>query len=173
MVTIVLIGELSADYRIVLPLACACGAATVVSRRLEHGSLYRPRSDFPVSVRPVTPAFPLRASRTVSWLLTGTDLLIALAEADLEPSFVIDEHGRLLGRLRPETAYPRLTAERLPQLLTAADLADRDIIRVSIHATAHEVGALGDRREAACLPAPVVDDEGVLLGEVAIDRVRG
>src|SRR5262249_18151367 len=134
---VVLIGELSADYRIVLPLVCACGASTVVSRQLERGTLYRPR---PRRARATgsraAAALRLRPAPTVPRLTSGTDLLIALTRADAQPSFVVDEGERLIGSLRPETARQHLLAESLPQLLIAADLADADVVRVPLHATA-------------------------------------
>jgi CIC family chloride channel protein len=169
---VVLIGELSADYQIVLPLVCACGAATVTSRLLERGSLYRPppaRARAPVS--PPAAAFPLRPAGALPRLTACSDLLIAFVAADLQRSFVVDEHGRLVGSLRLATARTRLSAERLPQLLIAADLAETDIIRVSIHATPKDARALLQRSGARYLP--VVDDDGVLVGEVAADDVAG
>jgi CIC family chloride channel protein len=164
---VVLIGEMSADYRIVLPLACACGAATVASRLLERGSLYRPRPRPRAIVTPAA-AFPLRPTRAVPRLTAGTDLLIALVGTD-PPAFVIDEGGRLVGSLHPATTRHRLTTESLPHLMIAEDLAETDLIRVSIHATAGEARMLLHRSGDRCLP--VVDDDGVLLGELIPDDV--
>jgi CIC family chloride channel protein len=159
---VVLIGELSANYQMVLPLACACGTATVVSRQLERGTLYRPRPRAR-ALAPATAVFPLRPTRTVPRLATGSDLLIALVAG---PSFVVDEAGRLVGSLRPETARRRLAAESLPQLTIAGDLAE-SVVVLSIHASLAEARALLHRSGARCLP--VVDDDGVLRGELTAD----
>ncbi len=165
---VVLIGELSADYRIVLPLVCACGTATVVSRQLERGTLYRPRPA-PARVSPPVAAFPLRPARAVPRSTSGSDLTIALLDANAQPGFVVDERGRLVGSLHPETARRRLTAESLPQLMIAGDLVETDVVRVALHATASEARALLQRSGARRLP--VVDDTGVLVGELSADDV--
>jgi CIC family chloride channel protein len=168
---VVLIGELSADYNIVLPLVCACGAATVMCRRLERGTLYRPRPPAPPSVSPPKALFPLRPARIVPRSSSGPDLLIGLLRADLQPTLVIDEQERLVGSLHPVTARRRLTAESLPQLLIAGDLVDPEVTRVSIRATTQDARALLQRSGARSLP--VVDDAGLLLGEVTADDVAG
>src|SRR5262249_896292 len=112
-----------------------------------------------------TAAFPLRPARTVPRSTGGTDLLIALVRADLQLCFVVDERGGLVGRLEPETARRRLTAESLPQLMIAGDLAESHGVRVSIRATPSDARTLLHQSGAPSLP--VVDDDGVLVGEVA------
>jgi chloride channel protein, CIC family len=165
--SVVLVGELSADYRIILPLACACGAATLVSRQLERGTIYRPRAPLRPRVTATTAGFPVRPAQTVPAATSGAKLTLAFVAADPQRSFVVDEAGRLIGGLERETARRRLAAERLPQLLTAADIADTDVARVSRRATRGDARALLQASGARFLP--VVDDEGVLLGEVAAD----
>jgi CIC family chloride channel protein len=161
--SVVLISELSGNYAIVLPLVCACGAATVVSRLLERGTLYRPRPHARPAIAPPATSVPLQPTTPVPATAARTDLLVALLRADEQPSFVVDEHGRLIGSLRHETACRRLGAESLPELMIASDLADRDVARVSIHATAAEARALVE--QSGCRALPVVDDDGLLLGE--------
>jgi CIC family chloride channel protein len=164
--SVVLVTELSHDYNIILPLVCACGVATVVSRRLERGTLYRPRPrSRPLS--PATPDFLLRPARTVPRLTIGSELLLALLAAEAEPSFVIDEAGRLVGRLRPQTARGHLTVQSLPQLMTAGDLVENEEARLSIDGSRDDARALLHQSGASCLP--VVDDAGVLRGVLVAD----
>ena len=100
--SVVLISELSYDYHLILPLVCACGAATAVSRRLEPGSLYRlgPRRRPPPAQPPPEPRVPLHRPRIVSQLTCGSDLLLELLATDQRPLFVVDERGRLVGTCR-------------------------------------------------------------------------
>jgi CIC family chloride channel protein len=165
--SVVLISELSYDYHLILPLVCACGAATAVSRRLERGSLYRPRPRRrPPPLQPSSePRVPLHPTRIVSGLTCASELLLALLTAGRRPLFVVDERGRLIGTLRPSVARQRLAEESLPRLLTAADLADRDAPCLSVRASADEVRARFDGNELQSLP--VVDDDGMVVGEVS------
>jgi CIC family chloride channel protein len=167
---VILIAEMSADYQIVLPLVCACGAATVVSRQLERGTVYRPHPPRPpATVASATVAFPLRPARTVPQVTRGSDLLLAVLAATEQPAFVVDERGHLAGSLRPDTARRRLSAEQLPQLVIAGDLAEKELAPISVHATLAEVRAQLERSAARCLP--VVDDAGALVGQVAAEDV--
>lgn len=112
--SVVLITEMSANYRIVLPLICACGTASIVCRQLERATLYRCAPPPPV-------ALPERA---VSSSTPGPDLLLALA---VQPTVVIDERGRAIGSLHAATVRERLAAESVPQLVIAGDLADSGV----------------------------------------------
>jgi CIC family chloride channel protein len=164
--SVVMLFELSSDYRLILPLACACGAATLVSRRLERGSLYRlERRPPPRRGRPtLQPHIPLYPPRTISGLTCAADLVREMLEPDPRPLFVVDECGRLEGALHPETARRRLAAESLPQLLIVGDLVDHECPRLCVRASPDEARALFSTPGAPPF-VPVVDDEGVLLGE--------
>lgn len=166
--SVVLISELSYDYQLILPLVCACGAATLVSRRLKSGSLYRlgPRRLPPPQVA-LEPRVPLHPTRIASQLARGTELLLALITSDERPLFVVDERGRLTGTLRAQPARRRLAAESLPRLVIAADLTERDAARVPVRASPDDVRAQFAANDLRFLP--VVDDEGILLGEVIRD----
>jgi CIC family chloride channel protein len=163
--SVVLVAELSYDYQLVLPLVFTCGAAALVSRRLEPGRLYRlgPRRRPPPPARP-PPRFPLHPTRTAQALMCAPDLLLAVLTRDPRPLFVVDERGRLRGALHPETARRRLTAEPLPALLVVDDLTDREGPRLSVRASPDEARALFDGTPDLRF-VPVVDDEGLLLGE--------
>jgi chloride channel protein, CIC family len=164
--SVVLISELSYDYHLILPLVCACGAATFVSRRLEPGSLYRPgprRRPPPAHAAP-EPRVRLHPARTAAELTCGSALLLDLIATDERPLFVVDERHRLVGTLRAKTVRQRLAAESLPYLLIAADLTERDGPRVSVRASPDEVRALFAANDLRFLP--VVDEQGVLVGEV-------
>jgi CIC family chloride channel protein len=163
---VVLTSELSSGYEFILPLAFACGAATLMSRSLERGSLYRlglrrrPPSQQPAE----QPRFPLRSTRKVPALACAPDLLLELLTPDPRPLFVVDERGRLEGTLHPEPARQRIATESLPRLLIVGDLADRECPRLSVRASRDEARALFGVRDAPRF-VPVIDDEGVLLGE--------
>jgi CIC family chloride channel protein len=166
--SVVIASELSDDYRLVLPLVFVCGAAAVVSRRLERGSLYRlgPRRQRSPRQAPPNPQIPLRPARTVAELVCGTDLMLALYASDPRPLFVVDGAGRLRGALHPETVRRRLAAESLPHLLVANDLADREHPRLSARASLEEATTLFESNRALRF-VPVIDDLGMLLGEVS------
>jgi Mg/Co/Ni transporter MgtE len=78
--------------------------------------------------------------------------------------FVVDERGRLRGIVHPDTARVRLAAEGLPRLLIVDDLTDRDVPRLSVHASHEQARALFARHDSLRF-IPVVDERGVLLGE--------
>jgi CIC family chloride channel protein len=164
--SVVLVSELSYDYQLILPLVFACGAATLVSRGLERGTLYRlgPRRRPPPREPPPQPRIPLHPPRKASELLCAADLLHAVLTRDPRPLFVVDERGRLRGALHPETARQRIAAESLPRLLIVADLTDREGPRLSVRASREEARAIFAGRDAPRF-VPIVDDEGVLLGE--------
>ncbi|MCU1276695.1 MAG: voltage-gated chloride channel [bacterium] len=164
--SVVLISELSYDYELVLPLACACAAATAVSRRLERGSLYRPLPPRrPRRTEPrALPAVTLHPARIISALTPASELLVVLSIPDQRTLFVVDERGRLVGALHASTARARLVRETLRCLLVAADLADRAVARISLHASADEMRATFERSDVRSLP--VVDDDDVVAGEV-------
>jgi CIC family chloride channel protein len=163
---VMMLSELSSDYRLILPLACACGAATLVSRPLERGSLYRlgprcrPPAEPPAGVAPI----PLHPTRKVPALTCVEDLLLELLSLDPRPLFVVDACGRLEGALHPETARQRLSAELLPRLLIVHDLVDRACPRLSVRASRDEARALFAQRDELRF-VPVVDDDGFLVGE--------
>jgi hypothetical protein len=146
---VVLTCEISSGYEFILPLAFACGAATLTSRSLERGSLYRlgPRRR-PPSPEPPRPRFPLHSTRKVPTLACAPDLLPELLTRDPRPLFVVDERGRLEGALHPEPARQRIAAESLPRLLVAGDLTDREFPQLSVRAPHEEPRALFGGREA-------------------------
>jgi CIC family chloride channel protein len=161
---VVLTSELSSGYELILPLALACGAASVMSRALGRGSLYRlgPRRS-PPSLQP-QPAFPVHSTRKVPTLACALDLLPELLTRDPRPLFVVDERGGLEGALHPEPVRQRIAAESLPRLLIAGDLTNRELPRLSVRASLEEARALFGGRDAPRF-VPVVDDEGILLSE--------
>jgi CIC family chloride channel protein len=169
--SVVLVYELSYDYRLILPLVFASGTAAMVSRMLERGSLYRlgPRRR-PPRPAPPTPRIPLRPARTVPPLLCAADLLLAVLTQDPRPIFVVDEHRLLRGTLHPATARRRIAAEPQSQLLIVDDLADREGPQLSVRASREEARALFAGDEGLRF-VPVVDDDGVLLGEACRDDV--
>jgi CIC family chloride channel protein len=167
--SVVMLAELSSDYALILPLACACGAATLVSRSLERGSLYRlgPRCR-PPAVPPPAAHIPLHPARTAPALTCAADLLPELLALDARPLYVVDACGRLEGALQPETVRRRLSSEVLPRLLIVHDLVDRDCPRLSVRASQDEARALFTGHDAPRF-VPVVDDDGFLLGEACRD----
>jgi hypothetical protein len=78
--------------------------------------------------------------------------------------FVVDERGRLLDALDPETVRGRLAAESLPYLLIAGDLADHECPWLSVSTSRDEARALFESRSTLRF-VPIVDDEGILVGE--------
>jgi hypothetical protein len=161
-----MIAELSDDYRLVLPLVFSCGAAALVSRSLERTSLFRLGPSRRASGRsPPAALLPLRAARSVSDLECAQELLADVLTPDPRPLFAVDERGRLRGTFHPETARKRLAAERLPRLLIVDDLVDRDGPRLALRASRDEARAIF-AAPAAPRFVPVVDDDGVLIGEL-------
>jgi CIC family chloride channel protein len=163
--SVVLIAELSLDYQLILPLVFACGTAALVSGRLERGSLYRlgPRRRPPSPVPP-PPRFPVYPPRHVSHLVCAADLLLYVLTRDPRPLCVVDERGRLRGTVHAETVRRRLTAEGLPRLLIVDDLTDREGPQLPLGAAPAAARALF-LADAGLRFIPVVDDEGVLVGE--------
>jgi CIC family chloride channel protein len=164
--SVVLVYELSYDYQLILPLVFTCGAAALVSRGLERGSLYRlgPRRRPPPRQQPQQPYITLHPTRKVPALICAADVLPAVLTPDPRPLFVVDERERLRGAFHPETARHRIAAESLPRLLIVGDLIDRDCPRLSVHASRDEARDLFAKDEGLRF-VPIVDDEGILVGE--------
>jgi CIC family chloride channel protein len=163
---VVIASELGNNYLLILPLVFTCGAAALVSRGVERGSLYRlgPRREPPTRDPPPQPLFSLHPTRKIPQLMCAADLLLAVLSIDPRPLFVVDQRGRLCGVVHPDTARARLAAESLPRLLIVDDLIDRDVPRLSLRASPEQARALFARHDSLRF-IPVVDDRGVLLGE--------
>jgi CIC family chloride channel protein len=163
--SVVLIAELSYDYRLILPLVFACGAAALLSRGFERGSLYRLGPLHRSSRRePASPSFPLYPTRNVSELVCAAELLLEVLTRDPRPLFVVDERGHLRGTFHPEAARQRLATESFPRLLIVDDLVDRDGPRLWTRASRNEARAVFAAPETPRF-VPVVDEDGVLVGE--------
>ncbi|HEX7047803.1 MAG TPA: magnesium transporter [Gammaproteobacteria bacterium] len=82
---------------------------------------------------------------------------------DTDRLFVANRYGRLLGSL----TLARLLASDPSK--TVAEVMDTEIKGISAETPAHEVAKLFEDRDL--VSAPVVDNEGVLLGRITIDDV--
>jgi hypothetical protein len=96
------------------------------------------------------------------------ELLLDVLTPDPRPLFVVDERGRLCGTFHPDTARRRLETESFRRLLIVDDLADHDGTRLLLQASRADARALFVADEALRF-VPVVDDDGVLVGELCRD----
>ena len=186
---ILIVYEMTGDYRIILPIMMAAGLSSVVSRLIDRESIY----DKKLSRRGESIARGL----DMHWLehvmvrdvmvrkfpiVRHTDnaaeiVRIARANPDIESLPVKDEEDRLIGIIRPEDLHRVLDSDISPQLINAEDITMRSPISVSPAANLLEALRDFGTRDVDTLPVEVGkgDDRrlvGLLLRADVMKRYR-
>ena len=180
---ILIIFELTNDYRIMLPLMMTCILATLLAMRLNKESIY--------TVKLVRRGVNVRAGQDINLLrnikvnevMRRDDLplvppsepllrlLARISGSDAPCFYVVDGERRLHGVLSMRELRPALPdAELLGQLVVAADLLDSACPQVSVDDTLDEVLTRLDVAYRDELPV-VAEDGERLLGIVRVSDV--
>lgn len=162
--------ELTANYRIILPLMLACSLATLIATRLSSVSIYTEKlkkrgivlshgrevnilRNIPVS------SVPLAEAATVSKDASLSSLMALLASSTHSRFFLLDENGALSGSIDLVDLRKVIPdQEHLRHVLVAEDVATFQIHPVTPEATLNNVMMEFGRSHVDELP--VVDSEG-------------
>jgi CIC family chloride channel protein len=171
---IIIIFEMTGDYRIILPMMIACVFSTLVANRLEKESIYtlklarkginifggRDRdllSEIKVSEVMKTDYQPIPLHLS----LTG---IMRLMEESSENSFPVTDHGKLYGMLSFQDLRTILTQPVIPTLIIASDIASRNIITVTPDENLNDALQKFGRKDIGMLPVVEEDDPTKILG---------
>jgi len=139
--SILIVFEMTGDYRIMLPMMLATVFATLVANRLSRESIY--------TLKLVRKGINIRAGKDVALL---TDIKVAdvmdthfktipvhlsltgimrLMEESKDTAFPVTDHDKLVGMLSFQDLRTILTQPVTPTLIIASDIATSDLISVS------------------------------------------
>lgn len=139
--SILIVFEMTGDYRIMLPMMVATVFATLVANRLSRESIY--------TLKLVRKGINIRAGKDVALL---TDIKVAdvmdthfktipvhlsltgimrLMEESKDTAFPVTDHDKLVGMLSFQDLRTILTKPVVPSLIIASDIATSDLISVS------------------------------------------
>ncbi len=141
--TILIIFELTSDYRIMLPLMISTIVATQFARRFSKHSIYTIKlARRGVTIRGGQDVDVLRNSplrqvvREVATVLpshSGTDLVQQFMADDVRNFYVVDSAGALRGQISVDELRPALRdPDALKDVVVAIDLANTDFLHVDI-----------------------------------------
>ena len=171
---IIIIFEMTGDYRIILPMMIACVFATLVARRLEKESIYTLKlarkginifggrdqnllSGIKVGevMRKDYQAIPVHLS------LTG---IMRLMEESTENSFPVTDHGKLYGMLSFQDLRAILTQPIIPTLIIASDIACRDTLSVTLDDNLNDALQKFGHKDIGMMPVVDKNDPTKILG---------
>jgi len=174
---ILIIFELTADYKLILPLMAACIISTLITTRAMPGSIYTTKLlRRGLDIRRGQELNLLKSLRvadvmsedvaTVSEDESLGSLLKAIAGTRHNTMYVVDDDGRLIGAVDPpELRDAASHAGVLAELLVARELAVDNTPTAGPDQSLDVVSRVFKGRSVSELP--VVDGNGVLLGVVS------
>jgi len=174
---ILIIFELTADYKLILPLMAACIVSTLITTRFRKGSIYTTKLlRRGLDIHRGQELNLLKSLRvadvmsedvaTVSENESLGALLQALSGTRQNMMYVVDGEGRLIGAIDPpELRDAASHAPLLSELLVARELAVDDTPTAAPDQNLDVVSRLFKGRSVSELP--VVDEDGVLLGVIS------
>jgi CIC family chloride channel protein len=161
---ILIVYEMTEDYRIILPIMAAAGISSVVATLIDPESIYYKKLSRRgesvarghdmhrlehVMVRDVM----IRGFPTVRYTDTVTEIVrVARANADIESLPVMNDDGQLLGIIRPEDLHRVLDSDVSPHLVNAEDIALTSPIAISPDANLLEALREFGSRDVGSLP---------------------
>jgi len=186
---ILIVYEMTGDYRIILPIMSAAGLASVVARIIDPESIYHKKLSRRgesiargldmhqlehIRVRDVmTKTFP-----TVSYTDDVTEIVrVARANPNIESLPVMNAQGQLMGIIRPEDLHRVLDSDISPILIQAGDIALISPLSVSPDENLLEAMRDFGSRDVEILPVEVGTGDsrrliGLLLRADVMSRYR-
>ena len=172
---VVILFEMTDNYSIVLPLMAACVIALVVSRRLNHLSIYttklkragielREGKDVDILQSIAARDVMQREFETVYSGMLFKDLLEFVQSARQNSFPVVDAAGRLVGVVSMQNLRRWINESSFSNVVVAEELAKRDIVTVSEDETLYTVWDKFERLDVESLPVVKRDDPGDLVG---------
>jgi CIC family chloride channel protein len=186
---IIIVYEMTGNYRIILPIMIAAGVASIVAKAIDRESIYEKklsrRGESPargheiarvehIMVRDVM----LRSFPTVLQTATVNDIVrVAKANPSIESLPVMNDDGKLVGIIRPEDLHRVLDSDVSPFLVCAEDIALKAPLSVSPDENLLEALRDFGTRDVETLPVEVGRGEsrrivGLLLRADVMRRYR-
>jgi CIC family chloride channel protein len=172
---VVILFEMTDNYSIILPLMAACVVALVVSRRLNHLSIYttklkragielREGKDVDV-LRSINARDVMRREfETVYSGMLFRDLLEFVQTARQNSFPVVDNANRLVGVISMQNLRRWINERSFSNVVVAEELAKRNIVTVSEDETLYTVWDKFERLDVESLPVVSTDDPGSIVG---------
>ena len=172
---VVILFEMTDNYSIILPLMTACVIALVVSRRLDHLSIYttklkragielREGKDVDVLKSINARDVMQREFETVSSGMLFRDLMEFVQTARQNSFPVVGGDNRLVGVISMQNLRRWINERSFSNVVVAEELAQRDIVTVSEDETLYTVWDKFERLDVESLPVVRMDDPGRLAG---------
>jgi CIC family chloride channel protein len=186
---ILIVYEMTGNYRIILPIMIAAGVASIVARFIDRESIYQKKLSRRgeliarghemahlehIMVRDVM----IRNYPTVLHTATVPDIVrVAQANASIESLPVMNDEGKLVGIIRPEDLHRVLDSDVSPSLVNAEDIALKTTVAVSPDANLLEALRDFGTRDVETLPVEAGRGEsrrlvGLLLRSDVMRRYR-
>lgn len=171
---ILIIFEMTGDYRIILPMMVATVFSTLVSLRLSKESIY--------TLKLVRKGIKIRAGKDVELL---TEIKVAdvmdkhfttipvhlslsgvmrLMEESKDTSFPVIEKDRLYGMLTFQDLRSILTQPVVPELIIASDMATRDLLTVTKEENLYQALQKFGHKDIGMMPVIEKSDPTRLIG---------
>jgi len=171
---IIIVFEMTGDYRIILPMMVACVFATLVSMRLSKESIYTLKlfrqginihtgrdKNILMEIKVQDVMNTEFQSVPVHLSLNG---IMRLMEESSETTFPVTDHGKLYGMLSFQDLRTVLTQPVIPTLIIASDIASRDIITVTQDENLHEALQKFGLKDIGMMPVVDSDDPRKIIG---------
>jgi CIC family chloride channel protein len=175
---IIIIFELTATYKIILPLMISCMVSTIIATSLKRGSIYTTklsRRGIEISQgweQSVLQSLKVRDIMcdqvvTVPESMQLVDLINCLKTQDVSYLHVVSESSELIGIISFRDIRPVLQEEALKRLVIARDVATTDIITIrpsdNIQLALQEMSSRGISQ----LPVVAEDNSSKVIGTVS------
>jgi CIC family chloride channel protein len=175
---IIIIFELTATYKIILPLMISCILSTIITTSLKRGSIYTIkllRRGIEIShgwEQSVLQALKVRDIMndqvvTVPESMQLVDVINCLKTQDVSYLHMVSESYDLIGIISFRDIRPLLQEESLKQSVIARDVATTDVITIrpsdNIQLALQEMGS----REISQLPVVAEDDSRKVIGTLS------
>ncbi|MEE8417319.1 MAG: CBS domain-containing protein, partial [candidate division Zixibacteria bacterium] len=175
--SILIVFEMTKDYRIMLALMIACVFSTLVARRFLHASIY--------SMKLIRRGIRLRGGRDVNLLEvikvgdimqrdfktipmhTSLHALLRHLEGSTETTLpVVTPEGRLYGMISFQDLRTVLTRHEVNALVIASDIATREIVSITEDENLNQALEKFGIRDFDLLPVVEKDDPGKIKGVI-------
>ena len=181
---ILILFEMTGNYKIILPLMLACIVGTIASRQLFRDSIY--------TLKLARRGIDIREGKEVNVLksMTVEDVmnpsvetmseglpLVKMTEIISKSKYnsfpVLDDDNKLCGILSFNDYSEAIFDEDLKDLVVAKDLASADVITVSLDENLYAALEKISRKDFAVLPVVSPDDPRLLMGVVSRRDIIG
>ena len=181
---ILILFEMTGDYKIILPLMFACIVGTITSSQLLKDSIYTLKlARRGIDIKEGKEVNVLKSIRVKEVMSSKIETipegstLVAMADKISKSKFnsfpVLDADDRLAGILSFNDYREAIFDDDLKHLVVAKDLATPDVVTVSAHDNLYAALEKISRKDFATLPVVSADDDGQLVGIISRRDIIG